>query len=123
MKKALTPAAVEEIWRLREELDEWGEPRWSGEYIAAQIGVSESTIWRVLRKKAAYRKEGVAAQTKARFAALETDTLGAAGQDRPDLEQRAAESARQVLEGLREVPIDPLGEMSEETKAKMDRYL
>jgi transcriptional regulator with XRE-family HTH domain len=123
MKKVLTPAAVGEIWRLREELDDWGEPKWSGEQIAEQIGVSESTVWRVLRKKAAYRKEGPAAQTKARFAALETDTLGVAGQDRPDMEQRAAESARQVLEGLREVPVDPLGEMSEEAKAKLGRYL
>ena len=48
-KKALSPAEVAQIYALREQVDDWGEPKWSGEYIAQALGVSESTVWRVLR--------------------------------------------------------------------------
>ena len=55
-KKILTPAAAGEIRRLRDEVDEWGEPCWSGAQIADKLGVSESTVWRVIRKQAAYAR-------------------------------------------------------------------
>ena len=108
MKKVLSPAAVSEIWRLREELDDWGGPKWSGEYIASQLGVSESTVWRVLRKRAAYRTEGPAAQALARAQAMEADTLGVERMVRPDLDARARESAKLMMKRLG--PVDPLSE-------------
>lgn len=93
MGKALTPNAVVEIWRLREELDDWGEPKWSGAFIAAQLGVSEATIWRVLKKRAAYAEGRKAnGQELARFDAMTRDTLGAMKQNRPELDVAAAES-------------------------------
>jgi len=57
-KRVLTQMQAGEIRRLRAELNEWGEPAHSGLQIAAYVGCSESTVWRVLGKQAAYAKMG-----------------------------------------------------------------
>ena len=98
MGRVLTPAAVGEVYRMREQLDEWGEPKWSAAHIAGQLGVSEATIWRVLKKRAAYGKKGSSAgQEEARFDAMLNDTLGVGEQSRPDLDRRAEESLARML--------------------------
>lgn len=98
MAKVLTAAQVEEIHRMREIVDDWGTPVHSGEDIAGALGVSSSTIWRVLKGKAAYRLEKRAnGQTAARFRAMELDSLGASTQVRPDLDAAAEASQRQLL--------------------------
>ena len=72
-KRALTPAAAMEIKRLRAERNDWGEAKWSAAEIAEKLGVSESTVWRVLKKRAAYSamrelpSEEEAAASLARF--------------------------------------------------------
>ena len=72
-KRALTPAAAMEIKRLRTERNDWGEAKWSAAEIAEKLGVSESTVWRVLKKRAAYSamrelpSEEEAAASLARF--------------------------------------------------------
>ncbi len=101
MAKVLSAGQVEEIHRMREVVDSWGEPVHSGEAIAAALGVSESTIWRVLKGKAAYRLEKANnGQAAARFRAMELDSLGAADQQRPDLEAAAEASAKKMLAAL-----------------------
>ncbi len=101
MAKVLTAAQVEEIHRMREIVDDWGTPVPSGEDIAAALGVSSSTIWRVLKGKAAYRLEKTSnGQVAARFRAMELDSLGAAEMLRPDLEAAAEASARKMLASL-----------------------
>lgn len=55
-KKVLTAAAAMECKRLRAELNDWGEPAWTGAQIAVRLGVSEATVWRALKKQAAYAK-------------------------------------------------------------------
>ena len=104
MAKVLTPQAVMEIHRMREELNEWEEPKYSGAHIAEQLGVSEATIWRVLKKRAAYStgKAGNG-QVAARFDAMSRDTLGAMQQNRPELDAAAAASEARMLARLSEV--------------------
>ena len=58
VKRVLTQMQAGEIRRMRLELNDWGDPKWTGAEIAAAIGVSESTVWRVLNKQAAYAKMG-----------------------------------------------------------------
>lgn len=101
MAKVLSAAQVEEIHRLREVVDDWGTPVHSGEDIADALGVSSSTIWRVLKGKAAYKlaKTGNG-QVEARFRAMERDALKAADQPRPDLEAAAEASAKKMLAAL-----------------------
>jgi hypothetical protein len=123
MAKALTPQAVVEIHRLREVMDDWGEPKFSGAFIAAQLGVSEATIWRVLKKRAAYADGRKAnGQDLARFDAMTRDTLGGMQQDRPELDVAAAESlARfQAMQGNASPPTRELG--SPEYEARLARY-
>jgi hypothetical protein len=100
VKKALNVEQVAMIHTLRRELDCWGEPKWSGEYIAQQIGVSESTVWRVLRKRAAYAPE----VGEKRMLALEMDTLKVLERADPEMEKRAAESLARVLAGQNKAP-------------------
>ena len=45
-----------EIRRLRAEVNDWGEPKYTGLEIAIRVGCSEGTVWRVLGKQAAYAK-------------------------------------------------------------------
>jgi hypothetical protein len=103
MAKVLTPGQVEQIFRLREELDEWGEPKWSGAYIAEQMGVSESTVWRVLTRRAAYgvKKAGRQAAEKAQWSALLNDSFELEGKAAPaGLAQAAKESERRFMQQL-----------------------
>jgi len=58
MKRVMTQFTAGEVRRMRAEVNEWGEPKWTGVEIAVALGVSESTIWRVLNKQAAYEKMG-----------------------------------------------------------------
>ena len=55
-RKILTPGNVRAILEMRSILNEWGEPRHTGAEIAVQLGVSESTVWRVIREQAAYAR-------------------------------------------------------------------
>lgn len=121
MAKALTPTAVVEIHRLREELDDWGEPKYSGAYIAEQLGVSEATIWRVLKKRAAYATNKKSnGQDIARFDAMVRDTLGAAEQERPDLDAAAIASQAKLLASMeRKAAALP---MSSEAKARLATF-
>ena len=57
-KRVLTQAQAGEIRRLRSELNDWNEPKWTGAEIALHVGCSESTVWRVIGKQAAYAKMG-----------------------------------------------------------------
>lgn len=57
-RRVLTQFAAGEIRRLRAEMNDWGEPKWTGLEIATATNVSESTVWRVLGKQAAYAKMG-----------------------------------------------------------------
>lgn len=103
MAKVLTPGQVEQIFRLREELDEWGEPKWSGAYIAEQMGVSESTVWRVLTRRAAYgvKKAGRQAAEKAQWSALLNDSFELEGKAAPaGLAQAAKESEQRFMQQL-----------------------
>lgn len=122
MARVLTPAAVEAIHTMRAELDVWGEPKYSGEAIAEKMGVSESTVWRVLKMKAAYKLSKVGnGQVAARFAAMEVDRLGAAEQVRPDLE-RAAEESQRKLAGLLEREAAAKALITPETVARAKAY-
>ena len=53
-KRVLTQMQCGDIRRLRAEVDDWGQPKWTGLQIAAKVGCSESTVWRVIGKQAAY---------------------------------------------------------------------
>ena len=117
MAKVLTPAAVVEIHRMREVLDEWGEPKFSGAHIAEQLGVSEATIWRVLKKRAAYALGKNSGQMEARFDAMTRDTLGAGSMNRPDLDAAAAASLAKVLAGAQAKAELPMSESAKERLA------
>lgn len=58
-RKVLTQFAAGEVRRMRAEVDEWGDPLWTGLEISIKLGISESTVWRVLNKQAAYAKMGL----------------------------------------------------------------
>ena len=100
-KRVLTQFAAGEIRRLRAELNEWREPRWTGMEIAAAVGVSESTVWRVLGKQAAYAKMG-----KADAGGLSMEAASAALANSPEVDMREAAdaSARRVMEMLASMP-------------------
>ena len=73
-KRALTPSAAGKILELREELNEWGEHIYTGDEIAELLGVSPSTVWRVIHKQAAYARVK-AAPTQAQMQASMERTL------------------------------------------------
>lgn len=82
-KKILTPAAAMEIKRLYA-LEDWrGRKVHSQMEIASMLGVSETTVFRVLRARAAYEDvrelptQEEAAQSIARFAAANPDLMPA----------------------------------------------
>jgi hypothetical protein len=107
---------------MREQLDEWGEAKWSAAHIAGQLGVSEATIWRVLKKRAAYGKKGSSAgQEEARFDAMLNDTLGVGEQSRPDLDRRAEESLARMLGGAKERASPPKPALSPEAQARYEQ--
>jgi len=58
VRRVMTQFTAGEVRRLRAEVDDWGDPKWTGTEIAVALGVSESTVWRVLNKQAAYEKMG-----------------------------------------------------------------
>ena len=53
-KKLLTAEQAEMVHKLREKVDSWGDPVYTGREIAEEMGVSEATIWRVLNRQAGY---------------------------------------------------------------------
>ena len=74
-KKALTPAAAMEIKRLYALMDERGNRLYSQMRIGGMVGVSETTVFRVVHKEAAYAAvrelptDDEAAASEARFRA------------------------------------------------------
>ena len=98
MAKALKPEQVEQIHLLRDEVDGWGDPVHSAEWIGQQIGVSESTVWRVLKGRSAYAKgvKGRRLET-ASIGLMERDGLNVLGQAHPELDAAAELSARKML--------------------------
>jgi hypothetical protein len=72
-KKVLTPEAAGHIRRMREQVDGWGDPLHSAQAIALELGVSESTVWRVIKQTAAYSgRAAVVTGRAAMLQALET---------------------------------------------------
>lgn len=123
MGKALNPAQVAQIFRLREEKDDWGDPKWSGAYIAEQLGVSESTVWRVLTKRAAYtvKKGGRIAAEEARWNALQHDSFEMEKQEiTPELKAAAMESQERFLAMLARER--ELAAVTPEMAEKLKRY-
>lgn len=101
MAKALKPEQVEQIHLLRDIVDGWGDPVHSAEWIAQQMEVSESTVWRVLKGRSAYAK-GVKGRRldNASLGLMERDGLKALGQTSPELEAAAEASAKKVMAAL-----------------------
>jgi hypothetical protein len=54
MARVLTPAAATAILELHEEKDSWGRPLHSQGAIAEMLGVSETTVFRVIHRRGAY---------------------------------------------------------------------
>jgi transcriptional regulator with XRE-family HTH domain len=102
-RKTLTPRQVEGIKKLRAEVDDWGEPKWTQEYIAEAFGVSSSTVWRVLNAKAGYvltKEQKRVKQLDAGWAALEREAFGPAEKIDPQLEAAAAASQERLIKML-----------------------
>jgi len=101
MAKALKPEQVEQIHLLRDEVDGWGDPVHSAEWIGQQMGVSESTVWRVLKGRSAYAK-GVKGRRLeiASVGLMERDGLNVLARATPELEAAAEASAKKVLASL-----------------------
>jgi hypothetical protein len=95
-KKMLTPGMVREIQRLRAELNEWGEAKFTGADIAQVLGISESTVWRVVRKKAAYARIDLALTPKHIELSNATAALQAMEGGSPPMSPAAEESLRRV---------------------------
>ena len=83
-KKVLTPAAAMEIKRLYALEDEKGNKQHSQMDIAAMLGVSETTVFRVVHKRAAYMAirelptDEEAKESERRFVAAHPELFGAA---------------------------------------------
>ena len=101
MARLLSPTQVEQVHLMRDVVDDWGDPVHSGAAIAATFGVSEATIWRVLKKRTAYGqglKKARVDETTARL--LDTDGLRLGQAERPDLEAAAEASQKRLLATL-----------------------
>ena len=99
-KRVLTQAQCGEIRRMRAEVDDWGEARWTGLAIAEAIGCSEGTVWRVLGRRAGYARapSGLSMEAAAAAMVLSPAATG--------LDAEAQASAERMLERLR--PASPL---------------
>lgn len=101
-KRSLTPLQAGEIRRLRAEVNDWGEPKWTGAEIARAIGCSESTVWRVLGGTAAYGKPRPTSGMTMELAAA---SLAVGGGEAAGLDAAAEASMRRLQEKLaRPVP-------------------
>lgn len=123
-KKAITPAMAARIVELRLEKDGWGEQKWSCAAIAAQLGVSESTVWRVDSRRAAYAGKNPVLEAKraeAQWAALEADAFRAGGQSAPP-EEAAVTASLAKLQGMLGGASGKL-EVSPEVREKMAELL
>ncbi len=84
-RRVLTSAAAMEIKRLYELKDSQGKPLYSQMQIAGMLGVSETTVFRVIHKAAAYARvrelptQDEAAESEARFKAAHPELFGAVG--------------------------------------------
>jgi len=99
VKRVLTQMQAGEIRRMRLELNDWGDPKWTGAEIAAAIGVSESTVWRVLNKQAAYAKMG---KLEKGGLTLEAASAALTLSGFEGLKDEAAASAARVMERLKQ---------------------
>lgn len=96
-KRSLTPLQAGEIRRLRAEVNDWGEPKWTGAEIARAIGCSESTVWRVIGQTAAYGKPRPTSGMTMELAAA---SLAVGGGDTSALDSAAEASMKRLQERL-----------------------
>lgn len=124
-KKKMTLASAAEVVRLRGMKDDWGDALYSAEKIADMLGVSESTVWRVIKGVAAYRKlqntlapaDALASQERV----LEMLKMAPTGEGETSnslekLQKELAEQTRPI--SLGELQTQE-GQISPETKAKL----
>lgn len=106
-KKAVSPEMAARVFALREEVDGWGDHVHSCDSIAQMLGVSESTIWRVVAKKSAYAGRNVVTEKKqldAQWKALEAEAFGDVKDDALDAAAKASEEKlMKALEGKKEL--------------------
>jgi len=121
-KKAISPEMAARVFALREEKDGWGDFVWSCSAIAKELGVSESTIWRVVAKRAAYTGKNVVMEKKqmdAQWRALETEAFAQVADD-PALEEAARKSEAKMLEMLAgKKPTWGDGQLSEAARGRL----
>lgn len=121
VKRVLTQWQAGEIRRLRLEKNEWGDAKWTGMEIAVSLGISESTVWRVLNKQAAYAKMG-----KVEPGGLSMEMAAAALANAPvaGMEKEAQDSYQRLQERLTKLvpPPSPIDELSESAKARLETY-
>jgi len=98
-KRVLTQMQVGEIRRMRLIKNEWDEPLYTGAEIAAAVGVSESTVWRVLNKQAAYAKMG---GLEKGGLSMEAASVALTLSGFNGLKSEAAASAARVMERLKQ---------------------
>lgn len=98
-KRVLTQMQAGEIRRLRLERNDWGEPLYTGAEIAAAVGVSESTVWRVLNKQAAYAKMG---KVEKGGLSMESASAALTLSGFKGLDREAEESAQRMMERLQQ---------------------
>ncbi len=112
-RKVLTPSAAMEIKRLHALRDSRGQPVHSQMTIADMLGVSETTVFRVIHKRAAYSNlrevptDADAAASEARFKEEHPELFGGVGKLQAEAEKLL--KADRMLEEIT-VPKDPLTE-------------
>jgi hypothetical protein len=124
-RKILTPQNVQTIMDMRSIVDEWGEPRYTGTELAVHLGVSESTIWRVIKKQAAYQKRILPSQAEEQRS-LEGALAAVTAVPVPGLDAEAQTSLEKLQEKLREHRAkgadSMLDELSSEAQARLKEY-
>ncbi len=116
-RKILTPSAAMEIKRLYELADSRGRPLHSQMEIASILGVSETTVFRVVKRRGAYGElrelpsQGDVQESMAKFAAANPDLM-------PTQARMEAEIAK--VRVVQELPAKIVNELEEAADGKPD---
>lgn len=123
-KKILTPGNVQAILRMRAIQDDWGDPRYTGSDIAIELGVSESTVWRVIKQQAAYAKRVAPSQGETRVS-LDAALEAVKGVEVPEEEIQSSIARLQAdIHRQKAATVNAsLDKMSEATRATAETYL